>query len=352
MEPFDLVFTNSKYRIIWHVTFWLLVLVYYTFYFGHQGGYYWFTFQFVVFMMPITIGTTYLFNYYLIPRFLFPKRIFRFVLYSIYTVILSFYLITMTIFPFLITITNNVNFVTLDKSFLDIYFLIVGIYTAILLAILIKLVKYSYERQHLSLQLLKDKTSAELEMLKSQINPHFLFNTLNNIYTLSLKKSKQTHELVLKLSGMLDYLLYECNASLVSLNKEILLIENYIYLQLVRFSSRLDIQFVKEGEISDQQIAPMLLLPFVENSFKHGVGKQRNKAWINIKLIAQESQLEFQVRNSLSVSKTLTERPASGGIGLVNVGKRLNLIYPKKHSLTAGRQDDAYYVIFKLNIAI
>ena len=96
----------------------------------------------------------------------------------------------------------------------------------------------------------------------------------------------------------------------------------------------------------------LVMLPFVENSFKHGVGKQRNKAWINIKLIAQESQLEFQVRNSLSVSKTLTERPASGGIGLVNVSKRLILIYPNKHSLSAERQDEAYYVKLKLNITI
>jgi sensor histidine kinase YesM len=300
-------------------------------------------------MIPVAMGTTYLFNYYLIPRFLFTKRIFYFILFTIYTLIGSFYLISLIIFPFLVISRSDVNLGTLDKSLLDIYFLIAGMYTAILMAVLIKLLKYSYERQHLSLKLLEDKTSAELEMLKSQINPHFLFNTLNNIYTLALKKSDQTPELVLKLSEMLDYLLYECNADKVPLAKEILLIENYNYLQRIRFGHRVDIEFTREGNFSDIKIAPMLLLPFVENSFKHGVGKDRKKSWIKMKLSTNSGHIHFTIKNSKGLEVTAGNDAASGGIGLPNVEKRLNLIYPKMHHLSISDDPAAYTV--KLNIS-
>jgi sensor histidine kinase YesM len=352
MDNIIIILTKSRFRIFWHILFWILVLVFYTFYFGHQGGYYSLTFQFVIFLLPIAIGTTYLFNYYLIPKFLFQKRIKTFILLSFYTVMVSFYLISILIFPFLIISTGNVNFVTLDKSFLDIYFLLAGMYTAIIFGILIKLLKSSYEKQNLHLQLLKEKTDAELEMLRSQINPHFLFNTLNNIYTLSMKKSELTPEVVLKLSEMLDYLLYECNATKVSLKKEIKLIENYLYLQQIRFGDRLKISFRNEDLGPDQQIAPMLLLPFVENSFKHGVGKHRNDAWIDIELSTHSENIIFKVNNSQSNTDAKTKKNSSGGIGLANVKKRLGLIYPDKFMLNIENMDKAFRVNLELNVAI
>lgn len=336
---------------MWHFLFWLTVLTFYTFYFGHQGGYYWLTFRFVIFLLPIAMGTAYLFNYYLIPKFLYSKRIKKFILLSIYAVIGSFYMITILIFPFLILSRNDVNFVSLDKSFLDIYFLVVGMYTAIIAAILIKLLKSSYERQNIHLQLLKEKTEAELEMLRSQINPHFLFNTLNNIYTLALKKSELTPEVVLKLSEMLDYLLYDCNATKVLLKKEITLIENYLYLQQIRFGKRLNVAFRNDETISDQQIAPMLLLPFVENSFKHGVGKHRNTAWIEIELTIQSESIIFLIRNSQSSTELDKNRKVSGGIGLNNVIKRLDLIYPNNHKLDIETQEKMFLVKLQLNTA-
>jgi sensor histidine kinase YesM len=351
VEDIILVFTKSRFRILWHFLFWLMVLTFYTFYFGHQGGYYWLTFRFVIFLLPIAMGTAYLFNYYLIPKFVLRKRIKTFILFSVYTVIGSFYLITILIFPFLILSTSEVNFVSLDKSFLDIYFLVVGMYTAIIAAILIKLLKSSYERQNIHLQLLKEKTEAELEMLRSQINPHFLFNTLNNIYTLALKKSELTPEVVLKLSEMLDYLLYDCNATKVLLNKEITLIENYLYLQQIRFGKRLNVIFRKDKTISDQQIAPMLLLPFVENSFKHGVGKHRNNAWIEIDLSTQSESIVFLIKNSQSSSEIDKKQKISGGIGLNNVIKRLGLIYPNNHKLDIETREKIFYVKLQLNMA-
>lgn len=352
MDNIIIIFTKSRFRIIWHVLFWLLVLIFYTFYFGHQKGYYWLTFQFVIFLLPVAIATAYLFNYYLIPNFLFQKKIKTFILLSIYAVIGSFYMISLIIFPFFIISKSDVNFAVLDKSFLDIYFLLVGLYMAILFAILIKLLKSSYEKQNLHLQLLKEKTEAELEMLRSQINPHFLFNTLNNIYTLSMKKSELTPEVVLKLSEMLDYLLYECNATKVKLKSEIKLIENYLYLQQIRFGDRLKIHFKKDNLSRDQQIAPMLLLPFIENSFKHGVGKHRLDAWIEIELSSRSNNIIFKVKNSQSKSDTSTKASTSGGIGLSNVKKRLRLIYPQKHDLNIENIEKEYNVQLKLNVAV
>jgi sensor histidine kinase YesM len=337
--------------MLWHVIFWLAILSYYTLFFGHQGGYYWYTMRFVAIMLPVAIGTTYLFNYYLIPKFLFTKKIKTFILLSFYAFVCSFYLISLIIFPFLILNESEVNFATLDKSFLDIYFLVVGLYAAILIAILIKLIKYSYERQNLHLQLLREKTDAELQALRSQINPHFLFNTLNNIYTLSLKKSDQTAEVVMKLSEMLDYLLYRCNADKVLLKEEIKLIENYLYLQQIRFDKRLKIDFEIAGKAGQQMISPMMLLPFVENSFKHGIGKQRNTAWIKIILAIHQNSIDFQVKNSNNKVTSENKQNTSGGIGLSNVKKRLDLIYKNTHELHISNNDEEYSIELKLTTA-
>ena len=349
MEQFVLIFSKTRFRILWHILFWLVVLVYYTAFFGHQNGYYWLTFKFISLLLPITIATTYVFNYYLIPKYLLENRFWLFALLAFYTLLFSFYLISLIIFPFLVLGTKSISMETLDKSILDVYFLVVGMYTVILIAILVKLLKFSYEKQTLNLQLLQEKTETELEMLRSQINPHFLFNTLNNIYTLSLKKSDQTPEVVLKLADMLDYLLYESNATKVPLSKEIKLIENYLYLQQIRFGNRLRINFKKDEHISNQQIAPMLLLPFVENSFKHGVGKHRDKAWIDIELTVSTDSIVFKVKNSQPEVEPNKKEHISGGIGIHNVQKRLDLIYRDNYILNIKNLDKTYSVNLKLS---
>lgn len=333
MKPAELIFSNHRFRIIWHILFWLAILIYYTFFFGHQGGHYWATLKFMTLLLPVAIGTSYFFNYYLIPKFLLQKKIKSFILLSFYAFVVSFYIISLVIFPFLIINTSEMNFVKLDKTLLDIYFLVVGIYAAILFAIIIKLFKISSQRQQQHLQLLKEKTDAELDALRSQINPHFLFNTLNSIYTLSLKKSDKTAEVVLKLSEMLDYLLYRCNEDQVTLKNEIKLIENYLFVQKIRFEKRLKIDFIIHGNVDGQLISPMLLLPFIENSIKHGTAKSRKSSWIDINLLVGEEQMEFEVSNSKSDAAHNTLSGKSGGIGLKNVRKRLDLFYNKGYDL-------------------
>lgn len=187
----------------------------------------------------------------------------------------------------------------------------------------------------------KEKLKAELSYLRSQINPHFFFNTLNNLYGLAQEKSDKTAEVVMKLSILMNYILYEADQEQVPLSKEVEYIKNYIELEEIRYGNRFESSLIVQGDLSSLQIAPLLLLPFVENSFKHGVNRESEGAWISIKLTYKDNQLDFSISNSL-----LTEDnpQASGGLGLNNVVKRLNLLYPSKHQLVYGPEGDTYKV--------
>ena len=146
---------------------------------------------------------------------------------------------------------------------------------------------------------------------------------------------------------MLDYLLYECDASKVPLRKEIELIENYIYLQKIRFGHRLVVNFEKDNVSKDCEIAPMLLLPFVENSFKHGLGKDRKNSWIKMALSTDDQHIEFNIKNN-KTKTTSEDQNNSGGIGLQNVEKRLKLIYSEKYLLTIKDTEDTFLVNLKI----
>ncbi|BAO75799.1 sensor histidine kinase [Winogradskyella sp. PG-2] len=156
-----------------------------------------------------------------------------------------------------------------------------------------------YKNQQKYLKLNEQKKTAELTALKHQLNPHFLFNTLNNLYPLALKKSDQTPEVIEKLSDMLDYMLYRTNETFVSLQKEIELIENYLSLEKVRYGKRVKISF-ENTIIEDVKIAPLLLLTFIENAFKHGVSQELKKAYITIAITVENNQILFSIENSKS----------------------------------------------------
>lgn len=179
------------------------------------------------------------------------------------------------------------------------------------------------------------RMQSEIKFLKSQINPHFLFNTLNSLYALTLMKSDKAPEIVIKLSEMMRYMLYESNERRVPLQKEVNYIENYLELETLRQSGRPDIQFNLEGNISEQTIAPLLFIPFLENSFKHGLNHQINEGYVHVTLKVLENKLLLRIVNS-KPSNPQTAPPTdkkSGGIGLVNVQRRLNLLYPNQFKL-------------------
>lgn len=197
-------------------------------------------------------------------------------------------------------------------------------------------------------QMEHDRLQMELTLLKDQINPHFLFNTLNNLYALALEESKDTPGMILKLAEMMRYAIYDCKEKVVSIGDEIDYIQNYIELQEIRRQSGQKVSF--EHSVSDRNlgVAPMILIVFVENAFKHGFETVRN-ADIQIALEATSTQIRFQIENRWNNSETATEYK---GLGLENVKKRLELEYPDTHQLTIVASDDRFTVNLNIDIAV
>ncbi len=186
----------------------------------------------------------------------------------------------------------------------------------------------------------------ELKLLKAQVNPHFLFNSLNNIYALSLENMPETSETILRLSELLRYQLESASNPKVKLSEEILFIQNYIDLEKIRLHRRCDLQLVVEGQIHHQEIAPMLLIPFVENSFKHGVNTLED-SFVHIKIHCEEHDFNFCIENSIPPSKPSL---LSTRTGLDNVKRRLNLLYKNKHDLDIKTKDHIFIVKLSLHL--
>ena len=197
---------------------------------------------------------------------------------------------------------------------------------------------------------LKNQTmQSELNFLKSQINPHFLFNTLNSLYAHTLKKSDEAPEIVLKLSEMMRYMLYECNEKQVYLKKEVQYIKNYLELEKLRQAKNTEIRFQVNGELSDQKISPLLLIPYIENSFKHGLNNAIVDSFVDIQLSITTKHIQLVVENSKTdmVATSLSGRK-SGGIGLLNARRRLELLYPNRYDLNIYESPNKYKVVLIL----
>ncbi|MEM9889077.1 MAG: histidine kinase [Bacteroidota bacterium] len=195
----------------------------------------------------------------------------------------------------------------------------------------------------------KEQLTSELRFLKAQINPHFLFNTLNNLYYLAFNNSPNTTEVIAKLSQMMRYMLYESNHPRVPLDNEIEYIRNYISLEKLRLNDEVPIDFEVKGKTAGVAIVPLVLITFLENAFKHGVSNTTEQAWIKATLNVEEGMCYYQVANSkISESgKTVSEK---SGIGLQNVKRRLDLSYPDNYHLAVRENEDHYAVDLKLNL--
>lgn len=197
----------------------------------------------------------------------------------------------------------------------------------------------------------KEKLQKELELnyLKEQVNPHFLFNTLNSIYSLSRQQSTETPEVVMQLSELMRYQLESAKKDLVLLKEELEFIENYLLLEEKRLSKRCTIELLIEGELSNNKIAPMLLIPFVENAIKHGAQATNEDSTIEINASVKNDELRFSVLNSKPSTTITSERK---GMGLENVKRRLNLLYPNAHTLEINDQENEYQVLLTINIKL
>ncbi len=191
--------------------------------------------------------------------------------------------------------------------------------------------------------LIKEKLETELKFLKNQTNPHFLLNTLNNIYALARKKS-DTAEVVMRLSELLRFMLYESNDKLIPLTDEIKVLEDYLELETIRYNDRLTISFEKDIDNNNYKITPLLLLPFLENAFKHGISETRFESFINISITAKEHIFNFEIENS---NDTCEQQKPVTNIGLVNVKRQLELTY-SDYILNVRNDND----VFKVHLAV
>jgi len=338
---------KQKSRWLLHLCFWIAVLLFYTIFFGYQNVSYNITFSFVIVLLPVTIVTTYFLNYELIPNYLFKRRYTKFFLYFIYTLIVSFYIEMMTVMGIFIAVAE-MNMEELHPSNTNALFLIAGMYVVVFLGVAIKLVN-QYNSNQVEIQKLKgDKIEAELKFLKAQLHPHFLFNTLNNLYSLILEKSDKASDVVLKLSELLDYVLYECNAEFIALEKEINQLKNYIELERLRYGNRLDVEFIHDTIPKKMSIPPMILMTLLENSFKHGVSKSMENSWIKVDLKADEKMMLFSIKNSnCPINKSKPEK--QGGIGIENLKNRLKLMYKDNYQLMINDNKSSFIVKLQLN---
>lgn len=208
--------------------------------------------------------------------------------------------------------------------------------------------KLESDRKQLLLE--KNNLTLELDFLRSQINPHFLFNTLNSLYVRVIDLDDEAAEIVLKLSDLMRYNLYESNVDRIGITKELDFIENYLALERVRHGQRVDISYEATGNFLHHSIAPLLLISLVENAFKHGASKSREKAFVRVEAHLQDSCFTFRVINSVPPAVSSPSHSTTGGVGIVNTRKRLDLLYPQKHHLTLTPDEHLFTAELTLNL--
>ena len=304
--------------------------------------------------LPAVLLFCYVTVYFLMPRFI-PKRKYKEFVLSLLLFTVLLYIFTFLWFSVSINVLHFNSYmkngwslyVRLFNSFYsNINF--TGPIPTCCLMLATKYYKDWYIKGRKTEQLNRENIQAELQMLKAQIHPHFLFNTLNNIYSFTLTGSPQAAGLVDKLSGMIDYMRTEGENSSVSLEKEIKLIKDYVGLEKVRYGDRLDLIVHIEGVYQNKLIAPLLMVPFVENCFKHGASVMRGNPWIKLLINLKGNELDFNLTNSKPINPPVQKNKK--GIGLMNVTKRLQLLYPQKHSLTINSSEDVYSVHLSLTL--
>jgi sensor histidine kinase YesM len=346
---------NKRHRVLSHFLFWICLYVLLMFRFDPYDRYN-HTLWYDMLDWGICISVSALYAYYIsyrfIPRLFNSQRYFPIILEFIVLSYIIAAAMRIVVVHFLEPITRKAPFN--QEPVLEILFDVGTLFHGYLLHIIaisfffvfIKLVKDQYQGNKRTLQLEKQKSDSELAALKAQLNPHFLFNTLNNIYSLTLLKSPAAPEAVAKLSNILDHLLYRCGDMYVPVSKEIMLLQNYIDLEKMRYDERLQVNFRHHTD-RDAGIAPLILLSLVENAFKHGAGEDAGNPVIDINLHLENNSFLFEVSNSVQAPK---EKGSNERIGLANIRKQLELIYPGIHTFKTSLQDGRFTASLQINL--
>ncbi|MEP6725835.1 MAG: histidine kinase [Bacteroidota bacterium] len=366
MQHHPFIFSNElKYRLGRHAAFWGFWWIFqaflYSFIPAANGNDYWESLQisvlesFIFMLCHLFLGCTLM--YFVIPRFLLKQRYWATALWTaimfIATAFLSTFLGKYIIGPVRHYLAAagyiHANF---ERSHALVYqSLLAGLRGGITIggiAAAIKLMKYWYIKEQRNLQLQKENVASQLQLLKAQVHPHFLFNTLNNIYFYTQDTAPVAAQLITGLSDILRFILYESSQPLVALSKELKLMKDYINLEQIRYGNRLDIHIDIPEKTNDLYISPLLMLPLIENCFKHGASNMLEQPWISLQITLQNKQIQMKLLNG----KTNKERKEdhSSGIGIQNVQKRLELLYPGKHELAITNEEDVFIVNLKIEL--
>lgn len=338
-------------RIVLHSIFWFVAAVFYWLLYG-RGGDDTITLLYLTILIPVIALLTYLVNYYLIPRYFISGRYALFFYLLICAFIIAVFLQTVSTAGLLYWLAEA-NITHISPHIRDIILQNLALlFIPFLFTAIRALRRWVYERrqstelQRKRLEMELKLKEAELNLLKSQVHPHFLFNTLNNIYGLALSRSGQTAEVVMQLSGLLDYMLYQTNQEKVELTRELEHIGNYIALEQIRLDSPEQVHLEGMGDTTQWLIAPLLLIPLVENCFKHAGKNTAGEMYIRVHWQVG-ADFRFELNNTVAQAFAQSDK---GGIGLENVRKRLELLYPEKHSLVIDRTEDHYKLILRLTL--
>lgn len=292
-------------------------------------------------VLPVKMLLAYYFLYGLIPEYLRGKNrwitALKALLSSVLAIVAFRWITYFVIYPFIYEeqfewISFSAQLPRLLWSFFDI-FTVVGFASAI------KLARGRIAALEKEKQLVEEKLQSELNYLKAQVNPHFLFNTLNNLYGLARKRSDKTADAVIQLSKLLRFMLYECAAERIPLSREIKVIQDYLALERLRYSERLSLDYREEVEDQGRQIAPLLMIPLIENAFTHGVSETRKESFVRIWIKEHQGIFELQIENSYDQEALYGKE----GLGLQNVRRQLESIYPGRHRFIAKATPDYFY---------
>ena len=292
----------------------------------------------------------YFVTYFLVRRYLLKGRVARFIF-----LLAAVTLVTYVLFLFLRLYDYNMLKASREAQLhlmwmYTIKFTSLGPPVICAMFLSLKFLKNYYRKTEETKQLISENTQSQLGQLKAQIHPHFLFNTLSNIHSFALSKSPVASELVSKLSDTMQYMIYECEAPLVDLGKELKMIQDYMALQSVRYSNALHISVKISGTTRNKKIAPLFLIPLVENAFKHGTSQVLEDPWISLNVAVDDTSLIMILSNSKPDADI--RAGFKSGIGLNNVRKRLELLYPEAHRLLITSGDDSYQVEIELPVVM
>lgn len=332
-------------EILIHLVFWLIMVALSFFGVITSGSlqmlpYAWRNLMALIYMFPLF----YLFYSFLIPRYLAQKKTARFIMFSLSSILLSGLVIGLLDEPMRLAAGLDGWSDSLIKEIGG------GILAAIYVSVLSAVVRFVidwFRNQRTRLELINKNQASELALMKSQINPHFLFNTLNNIYSLANRHDDKALDAMDKLSGIMRYLIYDAQSDFVSLSREILYLQSYIELQRLRLKDPESVEYSLNGNSGELKIAPMLLIPLVENAFKHG-DRKASKPNIIIKLKIGGNKLIFCVDNF--IPKQDIEKDNSIGIGLTNMKKRLDILYKNKFKLITSNEKGIYRSYLELEL--